>query len=192
MKLVAPLSDDQLIALFQEGQQQAFEMLLHRHRQKLFLSIYNVVRDWHLSEDILQEVMLKICSAFQEGRYRYGGKFLPWALRIARNQCFDHLRVAKYHPVLYLDACKTDNLQEESTESLWINEHNCDRLQSLLVYLSKDQQLVIFNRYYKHMKFKEIAALTNCSVSTVLARMRYAHTKLRKLMTQDVTHYKRA
>jgi RNA polymerase sigma-70 factor (ECF subfamily) len=54
----------------------------------------------------------------------------------------------------------------------------------MLQRLPEDQREVIILRHYADMSFKEIAAVTNCSINTALGRMRYGLINLRKLMVQ--------
>ncbi len=185
MKWANNSEDDALIRLFYEGHQPAFEKLLQRHQRRLFLTVFRLIRDRHRSEDLLQEVFIKIYKALQEGRYRNGSSFSSWVLRITRNHCLDHLKSTKHGIVVYMEVLQTNQPYEESMESSWINEQNSQRVRSLVTSLPRNQQTVITYRFYKGMKFKEIAVLTDCSINTVQARMRYALAKMRKLMMQE-------
>ena len=59
---VTQISDQQLIALYLEGDERSFEELLNRHKQKIYTSIYLFVKDQALAEDIFQEVFIKIIN----------------------------------------------------------------------------------------------------------------------------------
>src|SRR6188768_2872714 len=93
------VSDRDLIRLYQQGQQAAITEIIHRYKQKIFSSIFFLVRDRELSEDIFQDTFIKIITSVRDGRYNEQGKFLPWALRIAHNLVIDHFRREKNMPM---------------------------------------------------------------------------------------------
>ncbi|NCW88932.1 MAG: RNA polymerase subunit sigma-24, partial [Chitinophagia bacterium] len=100
MQALSKLADIELIRLFCDGNQQAMETLVLRHKDKLYTSIFFLVKDKYLAEDIFQDVFIKIIDTVRAGRYTEEGKFLPWAMRIAHNCCVDHFRKVKRTPVI--------------------------------------------------------------------------------------------
>jgi RNA polymerase sigma factor (sigma-70 family) len=182
MRPLTTLKDDELIFLFSQGSQQVFDILVSRHQQRLFLTVQFIIKDRHYSEDILQEIYIKIFKSVQEGRYHEEGKFLSWALRIARNYCFDYKKQTRGAIIKYQDNIKDGQPYEECSESLLIRKENQNKLRSLLKYLPQDQRKVLICRYYLGMSFKQIATHSNCSINTALGRMRYALINLRKLL----------
>ena len=89
------LNDQQLINEYLQGDEKAFEVLLQRHKDKIYTSIYLFVKDTNLAEDIFQDVFIKIVDTLRKGKYNHEGKFLQWAMRIAYNMCVDHFRKGK-------------------------------------------------------------------------------------------------
>jgi len=164
------------------------EVLVLRHKDKLYTSIYFLVKDKYLAEDIFQDVFIKIIDTVRAGRYTEEGKFLPWAMRIAHNCCVDHFRKVKRTPVIRngenQDVFELISFTEENAETAMIKQQQYDRVQQLLFNLPEDQREVIILRHYADMSFKDIAQLTNCSINTALGRMRYGLINLRKMMTQ--------
>ena len=71
-----------------------------RHKDKLYTSIFFLVKDKYLAEDIFQDVFIRIIDTIRSGRYTEEGKFLPWAMRIAHNLCVDHFRKVKRTPTI--------------------------------------------------------------------------------------------
>ncbi len=188
MQALSKLADLDLIRLFCDGNQQAMEVLVLRHKDKLYTSIYFLVKDKYLAEDIFQDVFIKIIDTVRAGRYTEEGKFLPWAMRIAHNCCVDHFRKVKRTPVIRngenQDVFELISFTEENAETAMIKQQQYDRVQQLLFNLPEDQREVIILRHYADMSFKDIAQLTNCSINTALGRMRYGLINLRKMMTQ--------
>lgn len=181
-------SDLELIRLFQDGNLQAMETLVLRHKDKLYTSIYFLVKDSYLAEDIFQDVFIRIIDTVRAGRYTEEGKFLPWAMRIAHNCCVDHFRKVKRNPVIRngenQDLFEVLSFTEENAETAMIKQQTHDRIYTLLMQLPEDQREVIILRHYADMSFKEIAKATDCSINTALGRMRYGLINLRKMMTQ--------
>jgi RNA polymerase sigma factor (sigma-70 family) len=188
MQALSKLADIELIRLFCDGNQQAMETLVLRHKDKLYTSIFFLVKDKYLAEDIFQDVFIKIIDTVRAGRYTEEGKFLPWAMRIAHNCCVDHFRKVKRTPVIRngenQDVFEMISFTEENAETTMIRQQSHDRVQQLLFQLPEDQREVIILRHYADMSFKDIAQLTNCSINTALGRMRYGLINLRKMMTQ--------
>ena len=95
MKAFNKKTDHELIHLFRDGNLDALEALVLRHKDKLYTSILFLVKDKYLAEDIFQDVFIRIIDTMRGGRYTEEGKFLPWAMRIAHNLCVDHFRKVK-------------------------------------------------------------------------------------------------
>lgn len=164
------------------------ETLVLRHKNRIYTSIKFLVKDEYLAEDILQETFIRIIDTLRSGRYAEEGKFLPWAMRIARNLCVDHFRKLKRTPTIKTgenqDLFEVLNFSEESSEDRMVRNQSHDRVRNLLDQLPADQREVIILRHYADMSFKQIAELTHCSINTALGRMRYGLINLRKMMTQ--------
>ena len=186
MNLLAKSSDHELINLFNAGNVNAFEALVLRHKDKLYTSIYFLVKDKYLAEDIFQDVFIRIIDTIKSGRYTEEGKFLPWAMRIAHNLCVDYFRKVKRTPTIKnsddQDIFEVLNFTEDSAEDKLIKKQSHNRVKDMLDLLPEDQREVIILRHYADMSFKEIADVTNCSINTALGRMRYGLINLRKMM----------
>jgi RNA polymerase sigma factor (sigma-70 family) len=188
MTTLPKLPDQDLINLFISGNVNALEVLVLRHKDKLYTSIHFLVKDKYLAEDIFQDVFIRIIDTVRSGRYTDEGKFLPWAMRIAHNLCVDHFRKVKRTPIIKTgddqDIFEVLNFTEPSAEDQMIRSQSHSRVRQLLDQLPADQREVIILRHYADLSFKEIAALTGCSINTALGRMRYGLINLRKMMAQ--------
>jgi RNA polymerase sigma-70 factor (ECF subfamily) len=181
-------TDHELIHDFQDGDLNALETLILRHKDKMFTSILFLVKDKYLAEDIFQDVLIKIIDTIRGGRYTEEGKFLPWAMRIAHNLCVDHFRKVKRTPAIKTsddrDIFEVINFTEEGADVKMMKRQSHERVRQMLDLLPEDQREVIILRHYADLSFKEIASLTNCSINTALGRMRYGLINLRKMMVQ--------
>lgn len=186
-------SDSELVSQYQNGNEGAFEVLLHRHKSRLYTAIYLIVRDRYVAEDILQETFIKAINTIQGGRYNEEGKFLPWISRIAHNLAIDHFRRKKRYPEIVLeDGSRLFNsldFSEESAESKQIVLDTQARLRGFIKELPAEQKQVLIMRHYLKMSFQEIAERTDVSINTALGRMRYALINLRKKMNNKQVAY---
>jgi RNA polymerase sigma-70 factor (ECF subfamily) len=188
MKSLIQKTDQELIRLFMDGEMNALEALIVRHKDKLYTSIVFLVKDKYLAEDIFQDVLIKVIDTIRGGRYTDEGKFLPWAMRIAHNMCVDHFRKVKRTPAIKTsddrDIFEVLNFTEDGADVKIMKHQSHDRVRQMLDLLPEDQREVIILRHYADLSFKEIATLTNCSINTALGRMRYGLINLRKMMAE--------
>ncbi len=188
MKSLTNLSDQQLIHLYMDGDAESLSTLVVRYKDKIYTSIYLLVKDKYLAEDIFQDAFIRIIDTLKTGRYTDEGKFLPWAMRIAHNLCVDHFRKVKRTPTIKnsedKDIFEVLNFTEDCAQTKMIKRQSHERVRAMLDLLPEDQREVIILRHYADMSFKEIASVTNCSINTALGRMRYGLINLRKMMVQ--------
>ena len=188
MKILSTLTDQQLIHLYMEGDANALATVITRYKDKIYTSIYLLVKDKYLSEDIFQDVFIRIIDTLKGGRYCDEGKFLPWAMRIAHNMCVDHFRKVKRTPTIKTsddrDIFEVINFSEPGADHKMMNGQSHDNVRKMVDLLPEDQREVIILRHYADLSFKEIADLTSCSINTALGRMRYGLINLRKMMTE--------
>ena len=182
------LNDQELISLYLNGNSTAFEVLLKRHKDKIYTSIYLFVKDTELAEDIFQEVFIKIIDTLRKEKYNNEGKFLQWAMRIAYNMCVDHFRRAKRmtkisntetFDIFNILECKDDHMENSIIKS---QIHS--KLRHLVDQLPDEQREVVILRHYADMSFKEIADKLDISINTALGRMRYALINMRRMVSE--------
>ena len=188
MKHLIPLTDRQLIILYNDGDACAIEILVNRHKDRIFTSIYLLVKDRYLAEDIFQDLFIKIIETFRAGKYKEENKFAQWAMRIGHNLCVDHFRKIKTKPVIRtnegIDIFDVLNFEEPNAEDKIMKLQSNERIMKLVCKLPEDQREIIILRHFADLKFREISKLLDCSVNTALGRMRYALLNLRKLIEE--------
>lgn len=180
------LTDEQLVCLYAEGENTAFDVLLQRHQNRIFSYIYNIVKDKDLADDLFQETFVKAILTINQGRYTENGKFPAWITRIAHNLIIDYYRQEKAQAQL---SCDNDDinilnrkeLSEETIEDAIVRRQILSDVKLLVQELPESQKEVLEMRYYMDMSFKEIAEATGVSINTALGRMRYAILNLRKI-----------
>ncbi|GAB1855579.1 sigma-70 family RNA polymerase sigma factor [Flavobacteriaceae bacterium MHTCC 0001] len=180
------IKDATLVSNYIKGQESALEILITRHKQKVYSFIYSKVFDKDIAEDIFQDTFIKVIRTLKRGAYNEEGKFLPWVMRIAHNLVIDYFRKSSRMP-------KFDNTGEFSIFSvLSDNSLNAEKsiiksqvendVRRLVEELPQDQKEVLLMRIYNDMSFKEISDRTGVSINTALGRMRYALINLRKII----------
>jgi RNA polymerase sigma-70 factor (ECF subfamily) len=182
------LNDQDLVRLYLEGNEKAFEQLLHRHKRKVWSHIYLLVRDREITEDLFQEVFIKVVHTLKGGKYNEEGKFLPWVMRIAHNLVIDHFRRNKKMPLVRSnddhDVFATIAQPGKNVEQRMVNLQIDEDVRKLIDHLPDEQRDVVVMRTYLGMSFKEIADQTDVSINTALGRMRYALINMRKMIRQ--------
>jgi len=180
------LNDQELVRSYLEGNEKAFEVLLHRHKRKVWSHIYLMVRDREITEDLFQEAFIKVVHTLKTGKYNEEGKFLPWVMRIAHNLVIDHFRRNKKMPMVRSnddhDVFATISQPGKNVEQRMVNVQIDEDVRKLIDHLPEEQREVVVMRTYLGMSFKEIADHTDVSINTALGRMRYALINMRKLI----------
>ena len=181
------LNDNELVQQFINGDQNSLEILIHRHKSRVFSYILLIVKNQELAEDIFQETFIKVIRSLKRGKYIENGKFVSWVLRISHNLIIDHFRKEKLKGTISNDSSDVDifnsqKFSEETIEDQMINSQILSEVKELIYELPEDQQQVIYMRHYMDMRFKEISEQTDVSINTALGRMRYALINLRKLI----------
>jgi RNA polymerase sigma-70 factor (ECF subfamily) len=193
--LVSVLSDKDLIKNYLAGDNPSFEILLNRHKSRVYAFIMSKIKNRDISEDIFQDTFIKVINSLKKGKYNEEGKFLPWIMRISHNLVIDHFRkeskiksVRPNDQFNIFDIIKDDSLSQD--EQMIRKRIHLD-LNLLIDDLPIEQMNVLRMRYFEDMSFKEISAKTGVSINTALGRMRYALINLRSLAEDkniDLSH----
>jgi RNA polymerase sigma-70 factor (ECF subfamily) len=179
-------SDEALMLRFQRGDESAFETIIHRFEGILSAFIYNKMHDTSMTQDLLQEVFLRMIKHAQS--YDHSAKLKTWAFTIAQNLCIDELRKKK-RKIVSIDQQLFDDSEISLLDTMKSDEQSpLDQVshQELkwAVYLAleglnEDQKEVFLMREERGLKFHEIASILEISENTVKSRMRYALEYLR-------------
>jgi len=186
MDTLSTMADEELVISYAEGSNDAFDVLLNRHKQQLYHYIFYTVHDSVLAEDIFQDTFIRAITTIKQGRYTETGKFKAWIMRIAHNLIIDYFRQKKNENSVSNDACEVDlfnnpMLCEDTVEVEMVKTQVLSDVKKLIGHLPDFQREVVEMRYYRDLSFKEIADVTGVSINTALGRMRYAILNMRKL-----------
>lgn len=177
-------TDAELIASYRSGSEAAFEKLVEKYKSRVYTTIYLIVKDQAIAEDLLQDVFVKVVNTLSADGYNEEGKFQPWLMRIAHNLAIDHFRRSKRYPTIVMEdgsnVFNTLKFAEESIEDARVKEDTVDLVRRLVDELPESQKQVLIMRHYMDLSFQEIAEQTGVSINTALGRMRYALINMRK------------
>ncbi len=179
-------TDEELVALYATGKDEAFDVLLERYKDRLFSYILYQVRNADVAEDIFQETFVKVVITIRDGRYTESGKFFSWVTRIAHNLVIDFFRREKGENTVSTDESEVDllnnaKLADRCAQSAIDSEQTFIDLQHLIEKLPQEQREVVQMHYFQEMTFKEIAEEKGISINTALGRMRYGILNMRKM-----------
>lgn len=189
MKTKIAMNDVDLIHQYVSGDDKAFETLLLKYKNKVYTSIFLIIKDHEISDDIFQETFIKVIDKLKQEKYNDEGKFLPWVLRISHNLCMDYFRKNQKEKIVSNDNPEYDimehlTMDDTNREDELIESESQIDVAKYIDLLPDEQKEVILLRHYYDYSFKEIAEMTGTNINTSLGRMRYALINLRKLINQ--------
>lgn len=190
MQTLTKLTDDQLVAAYANGNNEAFDAILKRYQSRVFSYILHIVKNKDLADDIFQETFVKAIMTIKQGRYAENGKFSAWISRIAHNLIIDYYRQEKSENTVSADDDETDllnrrDLCDDNIEDAMVTAQIHNDVKRIVKALPESQREVLVMRYYRNMSFKEIADATNVSINTALGRMRYAILNMRRIAEEN-------
>lgn len=159
------------------GNKEKFGLLVEKYQDSLYTFIFYSVKDEGTAKDILQETFLKALKEINN--YKEEGKFKAWLWTIARNKVMDFYR--KNSKIVPLEE-ETLKQQDETSKNA-LGQIELKHIQNLIEELPNEQKEVILMRQY--LSFKEIAAVLDCPLGTVLARLNRAIKKIQKSLGED-------
>lgn len=184
------LTDEELVGMYIDGNNSAFDIILKRHESKVFTYLLCTVKNQELAEDLFQDIFIKVVVRIKNGHYAEHGKFSSWLMRIVHNHVIDHFRTSPSEIVISKDGTEYDLLNDqniatnENREKEMIDRQTLNEIKDLINLLPETQREVVVMRYFDELSFKEIAIKKNCSINTALGRMHYAINNLRRMASQ--------
>lgn len=184
MSQFTEMTDYELVSLYEQGNDDAFDTILARHQSDLFAYILHTVQDQDTANDVFQETFTRAIMQIRNHQYQTSGKFSAWLMRIAHNIIIDNLR--RNHLANTTEEQKEKliynnlTLSENATDDYFSQMSIKISLDALIDKLPENQRELLRLRFVEDLSFKEIADITGVSINTALGRMRYALINLRK------------
>ncbi len=177
-------TDEELIARFQEGDEQAYTELVNRYRGKLMTFVYRFVNDMEQAEDIIQDTMLKLYT--HKHYYRNIAKFSTWIYTIAGNLAKTELRKRKHHKVTNISQMGPEDRDYElpsvapETDEVVQSEYIEKKIQAAIQNLPLHFRTVTILRDIQELSYEEISKIVEVPLGTVKSRINRARLQLQK------------
>jgi RNA polymerase sigma-70 factor (ECF subfamily) len=182
-------TDDQaLVGAARQGDTQAFEELVARHRDKIYARAFSMLRNEQEAIDLSQEAWVKGWQRLNQ--FQGESSFGTWMTRIVINLCLDELRRQKRQRTDSMEAIEEESggverqmpiLEVNPTAGLERTELR-QRIDRALGQLSHEHRTVLVLHEFEDMEYKQIAKAMDCSIGTVMSRLFYARRKLAALL----------
>ncbi len=178
-----PVSDEQLMLRYRDGDAAAFEELYGRHRGGVFRYVLRQVGLRSASEEIFQEIWIKIVTS--RLRYRVEARFATFLYHVAHNCVMDHFRRKTPLHLISLDDDEDAGHQvagpeRDQPERAAALRQSAARLLNALAMLPAEQRDAFLLHEEGGLTLEEIAEVTAVGRETVKSRLRYALAKLRQ------------
>lgn len=181
------MSDETLIQHYLNGNPNALATLVELHKDRIYRSIYMMLQDKYVAEEIFREVFIKIIDNMMAGKTAEEGNFLKWAINIAHDLCMEYTRKSK--PAFVISVAKKEQTEVNNfpvavavPPTLYHQSHN--KIKSMIDMLPEEQREVLVLNHYMGLTLKEIAERMKCSITVALDTMKFGLHNLRKLMNE--------
>lgn len=173
------MKDSELIQKVHSGNKEAVGIIIERYYADIYRFCLYMVQTEDDAYDIAQETFLKFMKYGTSYKHH---NLKGYLLTIARNICFNYFRDKK-EKVTAIEWEEIDQIP--NNKDMLTEAEDAVYLRNLLKELSQDTREVIILRIYEEMKFKDIAKIMGCIVSTTKSRFRLGVNQLKKLMEND-------
>ncbi|NLG53286.1 MAG: RNA polymerase sigma factor [Clostridiales bacterium] len=163
--------EQRLIQRIQQGDRDALNSLIKEYYQSVFAYFYRNTRDYHKSNDLTQDVFIKVVSGID--KYDNRGRFKAWLFTVACNVLRNQWRHDNLHT--HYELTESDAAATEDHSAAVVNKI---RLEDALSALPAEQRDAVILKYYHDLKIREIAEITGVAEATVKSRLNYALKKL--------------
>lgn len=190
--MTGSVTDKQLVARVQQGDKQAFDLLVIKYQQKILSLISRYVHDSDEVQDVAQEAFIKAYRALPG--FRGESAFYTWLYRIAINTAKNHLVSRSRRPpgsdvdpedAQYMDSA--DALRDrENPENQLFGEELKATVNSALAALPDDLKTAVTLREFDGLSYEEIAEVMECPVGTVRSRIFRAREAIDKSVQQQL------
>ncbi|MCS6851689.1 MAG: RNA polymerase sigma factor [Gemmataceae bacterium] len=184
-------SDEELLTLFNQGQTEAFGVLVRRYERELYSYLRRYLGDSHLADDVFQNTFLQLY--IKADQYQPGRPVRPWLYTMATHQAIDALRRQGRHQALSLDRSQQESGDGDIRNLLQVletaspgpleqlhGEERRERVRASIDKLPDTLRQVVILAYYQGLKYREVADILGIPVGTVKSRLHAALHKLQE------------
>ena len=184
-------TDLELVERCQRGEMAAYEVLVARHRHRVYQYAYSRVHNEQDATDLSQDTFVKAWQAIRG--FKKTAQFSTWLYRIMTNLLIDHARRRERRPEVPFEenvdpdpavAIPPSNQAQPTDEVL--RQELRTQIDAALLELSPDNRAVVQLREFDGLDYAEIAKAVDCSLGTVMSRLHYARKHLQKLLRESL------
>jgi RNA polymerase sigma-70 factor (ECF subfamily) len=189
-----PDDDARLVASAQAGDMRSYDVLVTRHRGRIFAMIRNMIHQEAEAWDLSQEVFIKAWQALP--RFEAKARFATWLYRIAHNVVYDWTRkrriegVGEFNDEIFerdrIDpAAVTAPDAGVSPDEAMAHAELRVKIEAALAKLSPEHREVVLLKDVQGLAYKDIAEVMGSSIGTVMSRLYYARQKLQTMLKHE-------
>ena len=181
-------TDEELIARFQNGDEQAYVELVNRYRDRLMTFVYRFVNDEVIAEDIVQDTLVKLYT--HKDYYRNIAKFSTWIYTIAGNLAKTELRKKKRRKVTNLSDMGSEDWEyqipavERDTGEIVQGQFAEQQIQKAIQSLPLHFRTVVILRDIQELSYEEISKIVEVPLGTVKSRINRARLQLQEMLKE--------
>lgn len=173
-------SEEQLIVLLKEKNENGFHYLYDHYSGALYGVILRIVQSKEYTEEIIQDVFVKIWNSIHQYDSSKG-RFYTWMINIARNTAIDYLKSKSFQNELKNQPLP-DFVYNSAELSTTNNSSDFIGFSNVLESLETDKKELIDLAYYQGYTQNEISEKLKIPLGTVKTKMRNALMKLKDLL----------
>lgn len=179
------MNDKHIISLYGSGEREkAFNAIVDAYSERLYWHIRRFLCSHEDTNDLLQEVFIKIWAALPS--FRGDAQLFTWIYRIATNEVLNHLRKEKFKALISFDS-ESSALERKIDEDPHFNGDAIQRELHKAIQRLPQKQRVVFNlRYFEEMKYEDISEITGTSVGALKASYHHAYGKIKDELKKNL------
>lgn len=179
------MTDQELLELFREegGRLKAFNALVKKYQQKVYWMVRKMLIDHDDSNDVTQEIFIKIWSSLDN--FRGDSQLYTWIYRIASNETINFLNKKKRKSQIPLEDVQRTLEDQLETDPLIGGDEIQMKLQKALLQLPEKQRLVFNFKYFEDLSYEEISEITGTSVGALKASYHWAVKKIEDFLNGE-------
>lgn len=186
--------DEELIAEYQHGDQDALEVLFGRYKKAVFNFALRILNNRADAEDVTSDVMLILFTKSESYVNNPNAKFSTWLLTIARNACISQIRKQKRTVSLWSARNKDNEYREwdipdtkDSPPEMLVANETTLQVKLAIRGLPLAQREAIILREYHKLNYAEISQILSCSLENVKILIFRAREELRTKLSSFMT-----
>jgi RNA polymerase sigma factor (sigma-70 family) len=180
-------NDSELIRQFKNGDIKGYNEIVRKYQQQVYWVIRKIVQDHDDTDDITQEVFIKVYSALKE--FREESNLFTWLYRIATNYAINHTRKVKVRNTVSVELVVEQVETGEKNAGELMDEQSRRKILEQAIETLPPQQRAVFNmRYYDELPYDEIANILGKSVGGIKANYFHAVKKIGEYVKEKIEY----